>query len=132
MVSKKYATLTVQPDGSVLASGDKPNNDVYDVELPTDLKRITALRLEVLPDPSLPEGGPGRAPLFQVGDFLLTEFQVSAAPTTGRAAPRRVAFGRVSEEQRRAAPPPWPSTASPTPAGVSWERSASPTPQSSN
>ncbi len=62
----------------MLASGDKPNNDVYTVELTTDPKGITALRLEVLTDPSLPEGGPGRAPLFQVGDFLLTEFQLAA------------------------------------------------------
>ncbi len=77
LASKKHATMTVQPDGSVLASGDKPNNDVYTVELSTDLKGITAIRLEVLTDPSLPEGGPGRAPLFQVGDFLLTEFQLA-------------------------------------------------------
>jgi hypothetical protein len=80
LVSKKHATLTVQPDRSVLATGDKPNNDVYEVELATDLKGITALRLEVLTDPSLPEGGPGRAPLFQIGDFLLTEIQLAAAP----------------------------------------------------
>ena len=90
LVSKKHATLTVQPDGSVLATGDKPNNDVYEIDLETDLKGITALRLEVLNDPSLPEGGPGRAPLFQVGDFLLTEFLVTAAP----AAERREAAGR--------------------------------------
>jgi Protein of unknown function (DUF1549)/Protein of unknown function (DUF1553)/Planctomycete cytochrome C len=79
LASKKHATLTVLPDGSVLASGDKPNNDVYTVELTTDLKGITAMRLEVLTDSSLPEGGPGRAPLFQVGDFLLTEFQLAAS-----------------------------------------------------
>jgi mono/diheme cytochrome c family protein len=90
VTSKKHATMTVQPDGSVLASGDKPNNDVYTVELPTDLRGITAIRLEVLTDPSLPEGGPGRAPLFQVGDFLLTEFQL-AADSAGRSRPVRFA-----------------------------------------
>jgi hypothetical protein len=98
LTSKKHATLEVQPDGSVLASGDKPNNDVYEVEFPTDLNGITALRLEVLTDPSLPDGGPGRAPLFQVGDFLLTEFQLSAASAEGRAPPRPVAFGRATED----------------------------------
>jgi len=54
VTSKKHATMTVQPDGSVLVTGDKPNNDVYEVELtlerhPGDLGP-TALRLEVLPD----------------------------------------------------------------------------------
>jgi hypothetical protein len=95
LTSKKHATLTVQPDGSVLASGDKPNNDVYTVELTTDLKGITAIRLEVLTDPSLPEGGPGRAPLFQVGDFLLTEFQL-AVDEAGK--PRPLRFARATED----------------------------------
>jgi len=76
--SKKHATMTVQPDGSVLVTGDKPNNDVYEVELSPAQAGVTALRLEVLPDPSLPDGGPGRAPLFSVGDFLLTELTVDA------------------------------------------------------
>jgi hypothetical protein len=98
LTSKKNATLVVQPDGSVLATGDKPNNDVYEVEIPTELKGITALRLEVLTDPSLPEGGPGRAPLFQVGDFLLTEFQLEAVPAGGREPPRPVAFRRATED----------------------------------
>ncbi len=91
LASKKHATLTVLPDGSVLASGDKPNNDVYTVELTADLKGITAIRLEVLTDPSLPEGGPGRAPLFQVGDFLLTEFQLAAGG-------RPVRWSRATED----------------------------------
>ncbi|MBY0398291.1 MAG: DUF1549 domain-containing protein, partial [Thermoleophilia bacterium] len=80
VASRKRATMTVQPDQSVLVTGDKPNNDVYEVEFQTDLEGITGLRLEVLPDPSLPDHGPGRAPLFSVGDFLLTEFLVDAGP----------------------------------------------------
>lgn len=98
VVSQKRATLTLQPDGSILATGDKPNNDVYEIEIPTDLKAITALRLEVLPDPSLPEGGPGRAPLFQVGDFLLTELEATAAPADGSAEPAPIRFGRATED----------------------------------
>jgi len=79
VTSRKNATLTVQADRSVLATGDKPNNDTYDVELATDLNGITALRIEALPDPSLPGDGPGRSPIF-VGDFLLTELDAAAAP----------------------------------------------------
>ncbi len=62
VVSKKHATMNVLEDNSVLATGDKPNNDTYEVDIPSNLKGITALRLEVLPDPSLPDQGPGRAP----------------------------------------------------------------------
>jgi mono/diheme cytochrome c family protein len=78
LVSKKLATMEVLPDDSVLVSGDKPNNDCYEAELAGDFSGVTALRLEVLPDPSCPEGGPGRAPLFSPGDFLLSEIGVAA------------------------------------------------------
>ncbi len=74
-VSKNGATLTTQPDGSVLASGANPANDIYTVTGKTSLKGITAIRLEVLPDPSLPAKGPGRAPN---GNFVLTNFKVDA------------------------------------------------------
>lgn len=75
VTSKKHATMTVLDDASVLVSGDWPNNDTYVVELATPLAGTTAFRLEALPHDSLPDGGPGRAPLFQVGDFLLSEFR---------------------------------------------------------
>ncbi|HEY2156984.1 MAG TPA: PSD1 and planctomycete cytochrome C domain-containing protein, partial [Isosphaeraceae bacterium] len=77
LFSKNHATLDLRPDGSVLARGDKPNNDVYEVELDGTIEGATALRLEVLPDPSLPDDGPGRAPLFSVGDFILTEIRIA-------------------------------------------------------
>jgi hypothetical protein len=71
------ATLTPQNDRSVLASGAKSENDIYTVTAQTTLKRLTGLRLEALPDPSLPQGGPGRDPY---GNFLLTGFEVTVAP----------------------------------------------------
>ncbi len=43
----------------------------------TDLPHITAVRLELLTDPNLPNGGPGRS---IKGTGALTEFQVDAAP----------------------------------------------------
>ena len=79
LTSHKGATMEVLDDASVLVSGDWPNNDTYDVELETDLKGITAVRLEVLPHESHPDGGPGRAPLFSVGDFLLSEVELSSS-----------------------------------------------------
>ena len=46
------------PIGSILASGGKATNDTYVVTYETDLKNISAVRLEVLADPSLPQKGP--------------------------------------------------------------------------
>jgi mono/diheme cytochrome c family protein len=77
LVSEKGATLEVQPDGSTLATGDKPNTDHYRVAIPGAGVAISAVRLEVLPDPSLPGEGPGRAPLFSVGNFLLTDVKLA-------------------------------------------------------
>ncbi len=96
LASKNGATMEVLDDRSVLVSGDKPNQDVYTVELETDLKGVTGLRLEVLPHESLPDGGPGRAPLFSVGDFLLTEFEVEAGPEGADL--ERVAIAHASED----------------------------------
>jgi hypothetical protein len=72
------AVLTKQKDGSLLASGKNPSPEAYTVTVNTSLTGITAIRLEVLPDPSLPAQGPGRAPN---GNFVLNEFKVTVAPT---------------------------------------------------
>ena len=97
VASAKGATMTVLGDKSVLATGDKPNNDTYRVEIPVGRGGITALRLEALPDASLPENGPGRAPLFSEGDFLLDEFEVGFVSADGSPA-RPVALGEATED----------------------------------
>jgi len=59
--SEGGATLTVDAvEHSVLASGSRPDKDVYLVDATTDLRKVTALRLEVLPHAQLPMQGPGR------------------------------------------------------------------------
>lgn len=73
------ATLSVLADHSILASGLSPATDVYTVRATTFLVGITGFRLEVLEDDSLPDSGPGR---FTQGNFVLTEFEVDAAPLT--------------------------------------------------
>jgi len=55
------AVLTPQPDGSFLASGPTASPDTYTVQADTPSPGLTALRLEALPDGSLPGRGPGRA-----------------------------------------------------------------------
>jgi hypothetical protein len=71
------ATFAKQADGSYLASGKNASSDVYTFVVPTRLKGITAVRLDVLADPTLPKNGPGRA---ANGNFALSDCQLWAAP----------------------------------------------------
>ncbi len=68
--------LEQQPDGFILGSGDISKSDVYDLNLKTPIKGVTALRIEVASHPSLPNDGPGltnyEGPL---GGFFLSELQ---------------------------------------------------------
>ena len=73
------AAMKRLPDGSILASGKNPQADTYVVRARVDSGPITGVRIEVLGDPSLPNGGPGRDP---EGNFFLSKFEVQSAPTT--------------------------------------------------
>ena len=76
-MSSNLPKLTLQNDGSVLASGDITKQDFYEVSFRTDLKNIFAIKLEALPDSSLPGGGPGLC-YYEgpKGDFFLSNFEV--------------------------------------------------------
>jgi hypothetical protein len=97
-VSSKGAALKLQPDYSVLVSGQNVTPETYTITANTDLEGITGIRLEVLPDSSLPEEGPGRA---ENGNFVLNEFRLVAAPlndpTLGRPAPLQNAIADFSQ-----------------------------------
>lgn len=67
--------LTGQEDGSLLASGPNGNTNTYTLSISTQLTQVTGLRLEVLPDESFANHGPGRA---ADGNFVLTELTVEA------------------------------------------------------
>jgi hypothetical protein len=94
-VSAGRATFTRQPDGSFLAGGPNPWSDTYTITAHTNLTGITAVRLEVLPNPSLANGGPGRA---TNGNFVLTAFQVTAAPLQEPARAVPVVFQRATAD----------------------------------
>src|SRR5262249_35945229 len=64
-------------DGSFLALGYAPTKHTVKMVVRTNVKNITAFRLELLNDPNLPLGGPGRS---VKGTGALTEFKVQAAP----------------------------------------------------
>jgi hypothetical protein len=79
--SDNGTTFTRQPDGSFLCGGKRPERDIYTLEAPTKLQGITAIRLEVLTDPSLPKNGPGRQ---DNGNLHLSEVRVRTVSKDGK------------------------------------------------
>ena len=75
IASSNGSALTLQTDGSVLASGERHEKDTYVLSATEDFSGITAIRLEVLADDSLPKKGPGRQ---DNGNLHLTNFRVEA------------------------------------------------------
>lgn len=73
------ATMTPHPSGdqSILISDGQPLNDTYTLELHTELEEVSGLRIEAIPDPSLPQNGPGR----RSPTFAISEIDVQAAAT---------------------------------------------------
>jgi WD40 repeat protein/mono/diheme cytochrome c family protein len=64
--------LAPLPDGSILASGSKGEAD-YIIIAHSPLTNIAGAMLEVLPDDTLPQFGPGRN---RGGEFVLSEFEL--------------------------------------------------------
>ncbi len=64
------ATLKVRDDASVVASGKNPEKDTFSSRFTNTFAAVVGLRIEALPDDSLPAKGPGRA---ANGNFVLTE-----------------------------------------------------------
>lgn len=81
--SEGAGSLAIDPDGSVFCPGASASADVCRIEATPPLKSVTALRLELLPDPRLPAGGPGRA---EDGSFLLTHASVQGRSISGASA----------------------------------------------
>ena len=61
-------------DTSVLVGGENPASNVYTITGRAPMAGITAVRVEALPDPRLPGGGPGRD---RYGNFVLNGFRVA-------------------------------------------------------
>lgn len=75
--SEGGASFVTLEDGSLRAEGVNPERDTYVVTAVTSVSGVTAFRLEVLPDPSLPNKGVGRS---THGNFVLGRFTVTAEP----------------------------------------------------
>ena len=77
--SAEGAAFQTLDDNSVLLSDDPPDTDTYTFTVHTNLKGITAIKLEALADDSLPGGGPGRGDANRP-NFVVNTFSVEAAP----------------------------------------------------
>ena len=66
-------TLTPQPDGAILASGDAPDKETYLLQAKPGPQTIRHLRIEALTHPSMKHKGPGRA---SNGNFSLTDLKI--------------------------------------------------------
>ncbi|MDP1586882.1 MAG: DUF1549 domain-containing protein, partial [Prosthecobacter sp.] len=92
-LADKGAKLTRQADGSYLASGPNPANDSYIFDTPLPKEGVTALMLECLPDPSLPNQSLGR---YSNGNFVLTDFDVFIQKPGGK--PEKQTLARVAAD----------------------------------
>jgi mono/diheme cytochrome c family protein len=79
---------------AILSSGAKPDKDTYVVTGSVALTKITALRLDVLTDPSLPMKGPGRQ---DNGNLTLSEIEAQVFDS-GTAQPVKLKFSRATAD----------------------------------
>jgi hypothetical protein len=74
--SANGAKLVLQPDNSIRSEGTRPEKDTYTLTARVKANRVTAVRLELLADDTLPHRGPGRQ---DNGNLHLSEFTITAA-----------------------------------------------------
>jgi hypothetical protein len=74
-VSTRGATLRELEDHSLLAEGENPDRDAYEIVARTDATGLRIVRLEALTHETLPHTGPGRA---DNANFVLSEIEVEA------------------------------------------------------
>jgi mono/diheme cytochrome c family protein/uncharacterized membrane protein len=100
----KDSIVVTLPDKSIFVGGPKPPKDNYTFTTPLPAgKKITGIRIEVLPDISLPLQGPGR---YENGNFALTGLNVSLTPA-GSTTATPVALEQVSTDHAQEL---WPGT----------------------
>ena len=79
VISQGGATVEIRDDNSVLASGTNPDKEVYEVIAKLPPGKWSAVRLEGIPDKSLPSSGIGRSDNSNV---VLTGFSVDIVPAS--------------------------------------------------
>lgn len=105
IASEGKAILKRLDDGSYLASGAEPASDTYTLIAKVELPEISGVRLDVLPDESLPSKGPGRT---AHGNFVLSELEVHVSANEAFSQARRVALVAAEADHSQSG---WPAQA---------------------
>ncbi|HEX7448051.1 MAG TPA: DUF1549 and DUF1553 domain-containing protein [Pirellulales bacterium] len=95
IVSAEGSSPDKLADGSVRFGGKLPETDTYTMVAETSLTGITAVRLEVLTDDTLPHAGPGRQ---DNGNLHLSEIYLQAAALAAPATAREVRLENASAD----------------------------------
>ena len=95
VVSTGGATMTRQEDGSWFVNGTRPDRDTYIVAARRHAGKMSAVRLEVLPDDRLPQLGPGR---WDNGNFHLSEFRAFASARSATEGATPILFASASAD----------------------------------
>jgi serine/threonine protein kinase/tetratricopeptide (TPR) repeat protein len=101
LISRGGDQLTELDDGSILASGDNAWAG-YNLVFETDVQELTAMRLEVMLHPSLPNLGPGRA---GDGMFGMHTLVVEVAPRDNLGARQQLSFSSATADYSQARRP---------------------------
>ncbi|MBI1323575.1 DUF1553 domain-containing protein [bacterium] len=96
IVTDSGSAAKILEDLSVLVSGSVPVTDEYRLKFASLPAGVTAIRLEVLPDDSLPNKGPGRA---GNGNFVLTEIVAERSNAEGGKSPVKFSNAFATFEQ---------------------------------
>ncbi|MDI1311754.1 PSD1 and planctomycete cytochrome C domain-containing protein [Prosthecobacter sp.] len=96
-ISTEGATLSHSGE-VIISSGAKPEKDTYVITASAPLASITALRLDVIADKSLPKDGPGRQ---DNGNLTVSEFEAQVFDA-GAAAPVKLKFSRATADFNQA------------------------------
>jgi hypothetical protein len=87
----KFSKLS---DGSYLAAGKNPPNDVYTIISPISKGAFSAILLECFPDPSLPNQSLGR---FSNGNFVLSKIEAELSSPSLKT-PRKITFNKATAD----------------------------------
>lgn len=87
----KFSKLS---DGSYLAAGKNPPNDVYTIISPISKGAFSAILLECFPDPSLPNQSLGR---FSNGNFVLSKIEAELSSSSLKT-PLKITFNKATAD----------------------------------
>ncbi|MGB0579472.1 MAG: PSD1 and planctomycete cytochrome C domain-containing protein [Limisphaerales bacterium] len=100
--SSGRGSLTVQPDGSVLAGGKAAAKETYTLKAKSQVPGVRSLRIEALTHKSFRRKGPGRA---GNGNFVLSNIKVFASPVdpaAGKRQPVKLLSTKATHQQNQA------------------------------